>query len=207
MAGRPRSPSLDAAILQAAVELLAGGGLATFSMDAVAERAGTSKATIYRRWPHKEALVVDAIHQAAARFVGSADTGSLRGDARALVRGLVAALRSDVGRALAALTAEAAHDPVVRQALREDFQARRIQAVAAMLGRAYGRGEVRGDVDVELLVDVASGFLMHRLHMNPASLDEQLADKLVDLLLDGLLVRPGPEPEPGFDPTARAHRS
>ena len=85
--GRPRSEKAHKAILDAAAELLLARGLSAVSMDAVAERAGVSKATIYRWWPTKETLALDALYtEWAAARPHPRDTGSLRGDLLSLLR-------------------------------------------------------------------------------------------------------------------------
>ena len=84
--GRPRSERARHAILEAAAELLLLRGLGAVSMDAVAERAGVSKATIYRWWPSKEMLALDALLDWAGASAPARDTGALRGDLLALVR-------------------------------------------------------------------------------------------------------------------------
>src|SRR6201987_5458636 len=85
--GRPRSEKAHKAIMDAAAELLLARGLSAVSMDAVAERAGVSKTTIYRWWPTKESLALDALYtEWAAVQPGPRDTGTLRGDLLALLR-------------------------------------------------------------------------------------------------------------------------
>ena len=84
--GRPRSEKARTAILEAAAELLLARGLSAVSMDAVAERAGVSKATIYRWWPTKETLALDALYTSGPAAAPARDTGSLRGDLLSLLR-------------------------------------------------------------------------------------------------------------------------
>src|SRR6266516_6389447 len=110
--GRPRSEKAQNAILEAAAELLLEQGLAAVSMDAVAARAGVSKATIYRWWPTKETLALDALFHEWETAPTLPNTGSLRGDLLALLRPWVRRLRSrPYGRVIAALLAEAHADP------------------------------------------------------------------------------------------------
>jgi AcrR family transcriptional regulator len=110
--GRPRSEKARAAILEAAVELLLDQGIARMSMDAVAEQAGVSKATIYRWWKSKESLALDALLEWAAAGLEDHDTGSLRGDLLATVLPWVREVRRrPFGRAIAALVAQAQSDP------------------------------------------------------------------------------------------------
>src|SRR5258707_10961074 len=112
--GRPRSEKAREAILAAAAELLLARGLGAVSMDAVAEHAGVSKATIYRWWPTKETLALDALYtEWAAARPSPRDTGSLRGDLLSLMRPWAKLAGSrPYGRVVAALLAEANSDPV-----------------------------------------------------------------------------------------------
>src|SRR6266567_3641730 len=110
--GRPRSEKAHKAILDAAAELLLARGLSAVSMDAVAERAGVSKATIYRWWPTKETLALDALYNEWASVPPARVTGSLRGDLLSLFRPWARlAGRRPYGRVIAALLTEAQTDP------------------------------------------------------------------------------------------------
>jgi AcrR family transcriptional regulator len=142
--GRPRSQQAHRAILAAAGELLLARGLSAVSMDAVAERAGVSKATIYRWWPTKETLALDALYtEWAAVRPSPRDTGSLRGDLLSLVRpwAKLAASRP-YGRVVAALLAEANSDPVFAGEYRHRVLEPRREQARAIVGRAIERGEI-----------------------------------------------------------------
>src|SRR5262252_1189816 len=145
--GRPRSERARLAILEAAAELLLVQGLSAVSMDAIAERAGVSKATIYRWWPTKESLALDALfNEWAAARPPAQDTGSLRGDLLSLMRpwARLAASRP-YGRVIAALITEAQMDPAFAAEYRARFvEPRRAQA-AAVFRRAIERGEIPAD--------------------------------------------------------------
>src|SRR5882672_11537804 len=112
--GRPRSEKAREAVLKAAADLLLARGLGAVSMDTVAEQAGVSKATIYRWWPTKETLALDALYtEWAAARPSPRDTGSLRGDLLSLMRPWAKLAGSrPYGRVVAALLAEAHSDPV-----------------------------------------------------------------------------------------------
>src|SRR6204780_5896794 len=113
--GRPRSERARKAALEAAAELLLAQGLSAVSMDAVAERAGVSKATIYRWWPTKETLALDALYNEwAAVQPRTRSTGTLRGDLLRLLRPWVRLASSrPYGRVIGALVTEAQTDPEV----------------------------------------------------------------------------------------------
>jgi len=186
--GRPRSEKAREAILDAAAELLLARGLGAVSMDTVAERAGVSKATIYRWWPTKETLALDALHHewAAAR-PPARETGSLRADLLSLLRPWVRLVgKRPYGRVIAALITEAQTDPVFAKEYRERFvEPRRAQA-RPILEREIGRGELPATTDVELALDLLYGPLYHRLLHGHAPLNERFLRDLVDTVLAGL---------------------
>jgi AcrR family transcriptional regulator len=186
--GRPRSEKAREAILGAAAELLLARGLGAVSMDAVAERAGVSKATIYRWWPTKETLALDALYQewAAARPVAH-ETGSLRGDLLSLLRPWVRLLgKRPYGRVIAALIAEAQADAAFAEQYRARFvEPRRAQARPILL-RAIEHDELPAATDIELALDLLYGPLYHRLLHGHAPLNERFLRDLVETVLAGL---------------------
>jgi AcrR family transcriptional regulator len=142
--GRPRSEKARKAILGAAAELLLARGLSAVSMDAVAERAGVSKATIYRWWPTKETLALDALYTEWATVGPSPrDTGSLRGDLLALLRPWARLTSSrSYGRVIAALITEAQTDPVFAAEYRQRVVEPRRDQARAVFRRAIERGQI-----------------------------------------------------------------
>jgi AcrR family transcriptional regulator len=189
--GRPRSERARLAILAAAAELLLDRGLAAVSMDAVAARAGVSKATIYRWWPTKETLALDALYtEWAAAQPSEVDTGSLRGDLLSLLSpwARVASSRP-YGRVIAALLSEAQTDPAYAAQYRQRVvQPRRDQA-RAILARAVERGEIPASTKTEVAIDLLYGPLYHRLLHGHAPLDDQFVEDVVDTALAGIYAR------------------
>ena len=160
------------------------------SMDAVAERAGVSKATIYRWWPSKEMLALDALLDWAAVRAPTRDTGSLRGDLLGLVRPWVREIRKQpFGRVIAALVTEAHNDPEFAEAYRARFVRPRREAMRAAFARAAERSEVAADLDVEVAIDLVYGPLYHRLLHGHAPLTERFAENVVDMALAGIATR------------------
>ncbi len=184
--GRPRDPGLDSAILTATIELLCKEGFAGTTVEAVAERAGVSKATIYRRWATREDLLI-----AAGGEMGPCppepDSGRLQDDLLVLVGGLVSMVtESPVGDLLPAVIDEAARNPELRVRLDAHIASRRAPLRAA-LARAEARGELRPGVDQELAADLLAGPIFTRLLITGGSLTSPLAADIVDAVLDGIL--------------------
>jgi AcrR family transcriptional regulator len=186
--GRPRSEKARRAILDAAAELLLLRGLDAVSMDAVAERAGVSKATIYRWWPSKERLALQALLEWSSAGTAPRDTGSLRGDLLALVRPWLREIRRrPFGRIIAALITQAQSDPEFAQVYRTHFVEQRREPMRSAFERAIARREVADDLDVEVAIDIIYGPLYHRLLHGHAPLTDRFAADVVDLALAGIL--------------------
>ena len=186
--GRPRSQKAQKAVLDAAADLLLSRGLSAVSMDEVAERAGVSKATIYRWWPTKETLALDALYTewAAARPLPR-DTGTLRGDLLSLLRpwARLTATRP-YGRVLAALLTEAQTDPVFAAEYRRRFVEPRRDQARAVFHRAIDRGEIPADTKIEVALDLLYGPIYHRLLHGHAPLNDRFVRDVVDMLMRGL---------------------
>jgi AcrR family transcriptional regulator len=186
--GRPRSEKAHRAILEAAADLLLDQGAAQVSMDAVADRAGVSKATIYRWWPSKERLALEALAEWGSASSPPRDTGTLRGDLLALVRPWVRDIRRRrFGRVIAALLLEAQSDPEFAAEYRRHFVEQRRESMQAAFGRAIDRGEAAAGLDVDVALDLVYGPLYHRLLHGHAPLTDRFAEQVVDLALNGIL--------------------
>jgi AcrR family transcriptional regulator len=185
--GRPRSSEADRAILDAAVSLLDERGLAGMSIEEVAARAGVSKATIYRRWPSKGLLALDAFVGQFQSRQPQPDTGSLRGDLRAALGSWVEAVTTTpAGRMLRGLIAEAQHDDSLRTAWRDRVLEPLRVRHRALLDRAIARGEIQADVDQEVVLDLFFGAAQHRLLLGHLPLSEDFINRVVDIILDGI---------------------
>jgi AcrR family transcriptional regulator len=185
--GRPRSAEADRAILRATVDLLAEEGYAGVTMEGVAAKAGVGKATVYRRWPSKSALVVDAVDTCREHALQPPDTGSVREDLLAFVRGFMHHLRtSDAGRVMPALVAELARSPELASAFREGFVQPRRAKVLEAVRRGVERGEVREGVDAELVADAVVALLQHRFLVTGMEIDDDLPERLLDMLWRGI---------------------
>jgi AcrR family transcriptional regulator len=193
--GRPRSARAHEAILQAAAGLLLERGLEAVSMDEVAARAGVSKATIYRWWPSKETLALDALYTEWSAVVPAPrDTGSLRGDLIQLLApwAHLVGTQHRYAAVVAALLAEARTDEdFAAEYQRRVLQPRRDQA-RAIFDRAIERGEISQELDVEVALDLVYGPFYHRLLQGHAPLDAAFVVSAVDLALAGIEPRRAP---------------
>lgn len=182
--GRPRDAAAAGAILAATLALLAEQGYSGLSMDAVASRAGVSKATIYRRWASKQEVVLAAA-EALSQAVPVPDTGSVRGDLEAIADGLVAAFNvPDSARLVGSLLAEATRDPALASALRSGFLAVRRGAARAALARGVERREIHADTDLEFAVDQLAAPFYYRLLVTGDPIDPEFARAVVDAVLE-----------------------
>jgi AcrR family transcriptional regulator len=187
--GRPRDERADRAILTATLELMAENGVHDLRVDDVAGRAGVGKATIYRRYRSKDALVTAAI-AALVSEITVPDTGRTRADLRALMRGAVRVYQGSVEAAVMPSLVEAmSRDADLARLIRDGYLARRRAALRAVLERGIERGDLRRDLDLELALDVLGGPLFYRLLITGGPIDEELADGVVELILRGFAPR------------------
>ena len=179
--GRPRSEATRRAILAAAIEELTERGYAQLSVEGIAARAGAGKQTIYRWWPSKADVVLDALLDAAASRITVPDKGSLHADLDAF---LAATFRQRGQRpVLVGLMAEALLDSAFATQFRDRFLFGRRDALRTVLTRASARGEIAADVDPEMLLDIVFGVLWYRLLLDHASMTEAAGEQLASFLL------------------------
>ncbi|MEU1185147.1 TetR/AcrR family transcriptional regulator C-terminal ligand-binding domain-containing protein [Streptomyces sp. NPDC005820] len=183
--GRPRSAEKDAAILQAALELLASHGYTRMSLAQVAAAAQVSKSTIHLRWKTKADLVTAAL--GAARMVGApATSGEVRGDLVAILEHFAETVARVRGMPLiGTCLAEEAHTPELLDLLRERTVLPRRELLRDVLERAQDRGEVRVDVDLEAVVSALLG-TFYADYMAGRGGHQGWAENAVDLVLSGL---------------------
>ena len=160
--GHTLDSSRDVAIRDAALDLLSEIGYDRLTMDAVAARAHASKATIYRRWPGKAALVVDALTSSKGEVL-DADTGSLVGDLESISEGACSQeSRFNANLMLGIITA-LAHDDELRVVFRERMIHPRTAAMRAIFERAVERGEMSPDRKLDLLVSLLPALLIQQV--------------------------------------------
>ena len=184
--GRPRSAEADAAIIGATLEALRDEGFRGLSVEGVRQRAGVGKATIYRRFPSKNDLVRAAIASLNPDLPDPPDTGSLRGDVETVFR-LTYEMAVDRKTATFGprLLAESAGDEEFHALFREALIEPRRAALRTILARAVERGELREDVDPEVVIDMLAGPVIYRILIDGGTLDGVAG--LMAPLLDGVL--------------------
>lgn len=184
--GRPRNAAADSAILAATRALLAERGFADLTIAEVAARAGVAKTTLYRRWPGKADLVVDAM----AALFGSlelVDHGSMLQDALGVVRQYAELLSlPETKAALLALAAESQRDATLHEKVKRQVVHPQRRLVLEGWDRAAERGEVEGETDVDLIFDIVCGTLVQRILIGGEPVDDEYLVRLVGVLLGGL---------------------
>jgi AcrR family transcriptional regulator len=185
---RRRGQALDDAILEAAVAELTEAGYERFSMERVAERARTGKASMYRRWPGKLPLVVSVFYHLVPDQVAISDTGSLRGDLCTLFAAAAHTLQGPAGAAIRGLISDVLRDPVLGARFRAATRGTSLQAMREIVGRARGRGEL-GDAPVtdrqlETGLSVLRlHFLTHGAPATPDAVDELVGEVVDEVVL------------------------
>lgn len=187
--GRPRSERLHKAILKAAVDLVLSSGFRSLSMDGIAARAGVGRMTIYRRWPNKAAIIMEA-------FVMRVDPGTLFKPAqsytesiRLQMRTMARAFRGKDGSLIRVLLAEAQFDPELAKALREKWTMPRRKMAVQYFREGIQQGILRSDIDPEAMIDVLYAPIYYRLQMGTGTLSDSYIDEIFDHGMKGLMSR------------------
>lgn len=181
--GRPRNDACTDEILQATIELVAEVGLAGMTVDAVAARAGVGKATIYRRWPSKEELLLEA-WRSRVPPPEVPDTGTLEGDLLSFLVLLAPTEESRRQSTFPHMIAAARINPEVRVRFQEFVSARR-EPVRSILRRGIERGELPADTDVEVLYDLVMAPFFYRWLISDGPIDPAAIESWVTMALRG----------------------
>lgn len=183
--GRPRDPQIDAAVLEATLAVLGEGTYAQLSLEQIARRAETTKPAIYRRWPGKQHLVLSALATRLADAV-TPDTGCTMCDLNEGIDVFVQGFRRIRPEVLSSLLADCTADPVLHEKfMRTLFDPPRA-AVATMLDRAIARGDLRDDVDRDLVLDLLGSLVHYRALFGHATTDGRDVERAVEALLGGI---------------------
>jgi len=189
--GRPRDPQVDQAILTATLELLGEDGFDGLSIEAVAARAGVGKTTVYRRWPSKIPLVVDALTAMKAPTVSVIpDDMPTREALLRTMSGFTKPHEGSAARVLAGLVDAMSRNEELAEAVRTVLVAERERGLVAVIERGKARGEIRADVDARVMVDLLGGPVVLRRLITGQPVNQRLAHTIVDLVLDGAAPTP-----------------
>jgi AcrR family transcriptional regulator len=186
--GRPRDPRIDESILRSTAELLVSMGYPNLTMAAVAERAGTTKTALYRRWASKAELVHEAAFPAAPTALAT-PPGDFASDVRAMIAASCNVFTSPVVRAaLPGLVADMASEPELNRRVRQRFQGT-YEALRVRLREAVERGEAHPDVDPDRLIEVIGGATMMRMLLRPEEpLDDKWVDQTAWIVVNGVMI-------------------
>jgi AcrR family transcriptional regulator len=198
--GRPRSSEADEAIQRATMELLLEEGYDGLTMAGVAQRAGVSTATLYRRYQSKEDLVVGAVAGMKGDAV-PAETGSLADDIRAMACEGCASFEREGGRLLKSLIGEVQRNPELAAALRERVLDEQRAKARRMIEAAVERGEIPPPADADVALDMIAGPLLFRALVTGEPLTPEFAENLATMALRMLGAK-----EPAAEPASRPRR-
>lgn len=187
--GRGRGKAVVQAVLDAALDELAAVGLAALSVERVAERAGVNKTTVYRRYPTKTELVVAAMQLHKGSLGGVPDHGNLRDDLIFLLQAGARFMSEPRGKSLFRMLMSERHTEemiALGERLRRDGE----QTPRVVLQRAIARGELAPDSDLDLILHTLFGPLIHRVFLHNDVFGRADAERLADIVLNGILLRP-----------------
>lgn len=184
-------------ILDATLDLLLEVGYDRLTMDAVASRSRASKATLYRRWEGKPSLVVDAMVRAKhAPNIEAHDTGSLRGDLVSTFCGSHGMSHGATTGLLGAVITALANDPVFAALFRETFIDPKVKVSQGIYARAIERGEIRRDVDIDIIAPALAGILLHRSFVLGVPPDDATVERVIDHVILPAVGHPAADPSP-----------
>lgn len=185
--GRPRSERAHRAIVAATQELLVESGYRELTIEGVAARAGVGKQTIYRWWPTRASLVLEAYLAGSDTVALPKPTRSVATDVRRLLDWLVEVLAQPIGGpVVAGFVADLGHDADLAETFQRDVVPARRLAMLAALERGVERGEIRRDSDLELAVDALHGAVFYRLFLSGEPLDAAFTRRLARQVLAGI---------------------
>lgn len=181
--GRPRDPRTRAAILAAARTLLERGGLTAVTIEAIAQKAGVSRPTIYRYWPNAPAVAMAAFLDVTGAPDAARSIRSPYVALRAQFHAVADAFAAPTGRSVAAMVAAAQSETELAKAFRNEFIARNRDATRLLLERCIEDGLIAPPADMELALDLVFGPLFYRLLMGHAPITHGFVDRLLDTVI------------------------
>jgi AcrR family transcriptional regulator len=184
--GRPRSEEARKAILLSTVELLKQFGFSDLSIESIATHAGVGKATVYRWWPNKAALVIDAFVSVVGAELRYPTKGPALAAFRAQMERWVPIFNSPLGKVIAAVIGAGQSDPEILEAFRAHWVEPRRREARELILQSVKAGELRGDIDSETLMDILYGPLYLRLMIRNRPLTSEMVDEIFSVVLPGL---------------------
>jgi AcrR family transcriptional regulator len=184
------------AILDAALELMAATGYERLTIDAVAARAGASKATIYRRWPGKPELVMAALSRQGTAATAEVDTGDLRGDLAQAIKQMRDSLASQDGALILGLLNAMRENGELAEHVRGQVLSAKRSVIGALVARAIERGELPARADHELASEIAAALVFTRILVTGQPLDDTEVARIVDAVLMPVLTSDSGKGEP-----------
>lgn len=185
VAGQP-TERVRQAVLNCTRDLLDEAGFSKLSVEAIAERSGVSKATIYRWWPNRAAVAMDTLLEVAGPNQAILHEGSALSNLRTHVRIAGEFIGGKTGGTLAGLVADLQHDPELAEAFRTRYLAERRGMTCEVIARAIEEGDLDAELDPGFVVDLLIGPLYYRLLLGHDDVDPDVAERVLDRLLDGL---------------------
>jgi len=201
--GRPRDPSRDEAIIDAAIDLLVRDGYDRLSMESVATAAGVGKATVYRRWGSKAELVIDAM-ATLKPAIDTIDTGSLDGDIELMIAASCSPHSQRLLQVMVSVCSALPREPELLEAFKTRFTEPRIARITDMLTRARSRGELGPDVDVAMAASLVPSLMLQRVIMTGQPAGRVYAEQVVGSVLLPVLGRAA-RPTSSTTDTEKAH--
>ncbi len=181
--GRPRDPRIRATILAAARALLERGGLTAVTIEAIANKAGVSRPTIYRYWPNAQAVAMAAFLDSSGAPTAAKAARSPLNALRSQLHAVADAFAAPAGRSVAAMVAAAQSETELAKAFRNEFIARNRDAARLLLERCIEENLVERPADIELALDLVFGPLFYRLLMGHAPITRGFVDQLLDAVI------------------------
>jgi len=183
--GRPRDREIDVAVLKATLAVLGESGYGRLTLEEVARHAGTTKPAIYRRWPSRQRLVLAALGQRLGE-ARAPDTGCTLCDLDDCLKVFVAAFRRMPPGVIGPLFADCAGDRELRAAFMTTLFEPPRAAVRGTLERAHARGDLRDDVDLDLILDLIGSLVHYRALFGHAPTSDVEVERAVEALLRGI---------------------
>lgn len=185
-AGRPRSEASKTAILNATIDLLEEYGYSTLTIEAIAARAGVGKATIYRWWPNKSILALDAFLMSTESRLYFQENTSIRENFRQQLHALANVFNGILGKTVVALVAESGEDSEIAKAFYTQYLKPRREDAILILERSIDRGEIQAGINLDVVSDMLYGPVYFRILIYKKKVDSNFIDTLVGQVMKGI---------------------